>query len=454
MSFLRRGIAALAVGFFACGFTTNPPSSVDVPVIVTAAPAYDALAALRGGERFPQGAHLLRVDHGAAKPLLTGFAASGDAAVSFDAAHVLFAGKKSAGDRWSIWELALGDGSVRKVMDGATDLIRPLYLPEGWLTYARRTGAGYQMEVARLDGSGVRRITFLRSSALPADVLADGRILLEAGFPLGVGLERGAQPEMYLVYPDGSGVESYRCDHGGPRWGGRQVSSGDVIFTHGAALARFTSARATEERVAAPPAEYAGGVAETAAGDWLLSERAGKGGRYALALWSPSSRVLRPFLSRGGEHLIDPVLIAARPAPRVHPIGLHKWDYANLLALDARLSREGDLKTLPAKVEVQTVDAQGHAVTLGTAPVASDGSFFVQAPGNQPIRFALLDGKGAVVRAERGWFWIAKGEQRICVGCHTGPERAPENRVPAVLLRTTAPVHLTGASSPAVPGGR
>ena len=66
-------------------------------------------------------------------------------------------------------------------------------------------------------------------------------------------------------------------------------------------------------------------------------------------------------------------------------------------------------------------------------------------PADKPIRFALLDEKGAVLRQEHGWFWIRRGEQRICVGCHTGPERASENRVPAVLLRTTTPVDLTGA---------
>jgi hypothetical protein len=49
------------------------------------------------------------------------------------------------------------------------------------------------------------------------------------------------------------------------------------------------------------------------------------------------------------------------------------------------------------------------------------------------------------MRQEHGWFWIRRGEQRICVGCHTGPERAAENRMPAVLLRTTTPVDLSGA---------
>ena len=131
--------------------------------------------------------------------------------------------------------------------------------------------------------------------------------------------------------------------------------------------------------------------------------------------------------------------------PSVIPLGCIHWNYANLLALDARQSREGDLKVTPASVRLETLDAQGHAVVTGTAPVEPDGSFFVKTPADKPIRFALLDEKGAVVRQEHGWFWIRRGEQRICVGCHTGPERASENRVPAVLLRTTTPADLTGA---------
>jgi hypothetical protein len=118
----------------------------------------------------------------------------------------------------------------------------------------------------------------------------------------------------------------------------------------------------------------------------------------------------------------------------------------------------GNLKVTPASVQLEVQDAQGHAVVAGTAPVEPDGSFFVKSPADQPIRFALLDQKGAVLRQEQGWFWIRRGEQRICVGCHTGPERASENRVPAVLLRTTTPVDLTGINQTAVtpqklPGG-
>ena len=123
-----------------------------------------------------------------------------------------------------------------------------------------------------------------------------------------------------------------------------------------------------------------------------------------------------------------------------------------MMALDARQSREGDLKRTPATVRLETLDAQGRAVVMGTAPVAIDGSFFVKTPADKPVRFALLNEKGSVVRQEHGWFWIRSGEQRICVGCHTGPERASENRVPAVLLRTTTPVDLSGGDAKADAG--
>ncbi len=174
-------------------------------------------------------------------------------------------------------------------------------------------------------------------------MLADGRILFESNFPLG----EGSTPELYTVYADGSGVESYRCDHGRGRWGGTQLASGDVVFTHGASLARFTSPLAQEDPIAAPAAEYAGGIAETASGEWLLSARAGGGAHYAIRLWNPSftskpgAAKLETVLAMTGIDLVEPVLIAPRTRPNRHPSGLHPWDYANLLALDARLSREG-----------------------------------------------------------------------------------------------------------------
>ena len=467
MRFFARALAiaaSITLLIPVCGFVPdaaqNSSATLSADIIVTAAPVYEPLAALRGGERFPKGAQLLLVHAGKAEPLVQGFAASADANVSFDATKILFAGKQAASDPWQIWELTLADHSLRKLIAGASDAIRPFYLPNGQLVYARRTPNGFRLEaagktalsaLAPIDpdaGSAVLPLSYLPGSAIPADVLLDGRILFEAGFPLG----SGSTPELFLVYSDGSGVESYRCDHGRARWGGKQLASGDVVFTHGASLARFTSPLATETPVAAPRAEYAGAPVETASGDWLLSARSTAAAHYALKLWKPGSAALQSVYASSGTDWVEPVLVAPRTRPKHHPSGLHDWSYANMLALDARQSRAGDLKVTPASVRLETLDARGHAAVTGTAPVEADGSFFVKTPSDKPIRFALLDQKGAILRQEHGWFWIRSGEQSICVGCHTGPERSSENRVPAVLLRTTTPFDLSGAKI-ATPGG-
>ncbi len=455
-------VGCVALLMLICGFALNPSQRLDADVIVTAAPVFEPLAALHGGERFPNGAQLLLIHEGNAEQLVADFAASADASVSFDGESVLFAGKKTAGDPWQIWEMTLADRKVRQVVSSQTDAIKPLYLP-GWrLVYAQRTERGFQLVSTRLmeskaldqmEPTGMKAVlplTYMNASAVPADVLADGRILFEAGFPLGT----GAMPELFLVYADGSGVEAYRCDHpakmANGRWGGRQLVSGDVVFTHGGSLARFTSPLAHEEKIVAPRGEYAGAIAETANGAWLVSARSSTNETFSLKLWKPGAAAEQMVLSRSFENLLDPVVVAAHNRPKRHPSGLHEWDYANLLALDARISRDGNLKSAPARVRLEAQDAAGQAVAMGTAPVEPDGSFFVKAPADRAIRFALLDAKGAVLRQEHGWFWIRKGEQRYCVGCHAGPEHAPENKVPQVLLRTTTAVDLTGTRDPSL----
>jgi hypothetical protein len=430
---------------------TSRPQTLP-PILVTAARAYEPLAALKGGERFPEGAQIMRVEGGVAVLLVEGFAATADANVSWDATTVLFSAKPLPTDHWQIWELNFATHSTRQLIATNVDLIRPMYLPAGQLVYASREPQGYRIEVAGkanalklapIDDSAAQTVlplSYIPASAIPVDVLRDGRILFESYYPLGT----GSTPELFLVYSDGSGVESYRCDHGRARWGGRQFANGDVVFTHGASLARFTSPLSHEAAVPAPNGDFAGGVRETPDGAWLVSARATTTAHYSLKLWKPGTTAMAPILAVAGNDLVDPVLIAPRPRPNQHPTGLHPWNYANLLALDVRQSRMGDLTTAPSQVRLETLNPHGLTVVTGTAPVEADGSFFVQTPADQPIRFALLDAKGTVIRREQGWFWIRKGEQRYCVGCHAGPERSSENRVPAVLLRTTTPADLTG----------
>jgi Hydrazine synthase alpha subunit middle domain len=453
------GLAALpAVACLLAAQTHAPASrsavsahvtSLIAPVIFTAAPVYDSLASLRGGERFPQGAQLMIQRAGSPEPLAPQLAASADASVSFDGKTVLFAGKMQAADPWQIWSVSADGGAPQRLVEANADLIRPLWMPSGRMVYARRTADGFALETAAMDGSAAQKLTFLKGNFIPDDVLRDGRVLFETGYPLGT----GATPEMFLVYADGSGVESVRCDHGVAREHGKQMLSGDVVFTHGKQLARFTSALAEEAAVSAPNGEFAGDVAETPDGRWLLSVRRPGAAHFELATWQPGAGTMKTLAQDDHRDLVQPVVLAPHTVPNRHPSALHDWKTGNLLALDARLTRSGPLPAAPQSVRVETIGRDGRTLVLGTAPVENDGSFFVQATGDEPLRFVLLDASGNKIRAEEGWFWVRRGEQRICVGCHTGPERAPDNRVPQILLRSTTPADMTGAASALAAGG-
>ena len=174
---------------------------------------------MHGGNRFSSDATIFVRDASGKHPLVPGFAASADSAVSFDGQRVLFAGKLKAQDPWQIWEVALAGGAPRRITSGAEDCVRPFYLPEDRVVYARRTAGRFVIETVDLAGGKPLPLTYGPANFLPTDVLRDGRILFEAASPLGT----EATAEIYTVYSDGSGVESYRCDHGTTRHSGRQV---------------------------------------------------------------------------------------------------------------------------------------------------------------------------------------------------------------------------------------
>jgi hypothetical protein len=411
----------------------------DPSFIYTVAKLYEPLAWMRGEERFPNGAALFVKDANIERPLLPDFVSSADPVVSFDAQRVLFAGKAHAADPWQIWEMSLQGGPPRRITTGAEDCIRPFYLPDDRIVYARNVHGRFVIEALDLSGGKPLALTHSPASAIPSDILHDGRIVFSAGNPLGA----GEIPEIYTVYSDGSGVESYRCDHGGARHSAKQDSFGDLIFVSAKGLGRFTSARAQGMRLDAPAGEFAGDFAETTKGDWLLSWRPDSNSSFRIMRWQKGSERMEPVISEAGTSVVQPALITRRPVPNRHPSGLHDWPNGNLLCLNAYTSKFRFAVGSIHSVRVYTQDGNSTKL-LGSALVESDGSFFVQVPGDQPLQIELLDASGKTLKRESGFFWMRGGEQRGCVGCHAGPETAPENAVPAVLLKSTTPADLTG----------
>jgi len=446
--FLACLLSLAAVGLTRIALDAAP--AADTPsFLYTIAPRYEPLAWMRGDDRFPSGAMIFLRDGNGGRRLVPDFAASADPSVSFDGLRVLFAGKLKPQDTWQIWEIALAGGAPRRITSCVEDCVRPFYLPEDRAVYARKSGGRFIVEAAPIAGGKGLSLTYGPGNFVPTDVLRDGRILFEAAFPFGA----DGTPEIYTVYSDGSGVESYRCDHGKARHQGKQVGSGDVVFVSGDAISRFTSAKAQEVPVSTPAGEYAGEIAETASGDWLLPWRADARTAFQLMRWTAGAADLRLVVSEPNANVIQPTLVAGRPVPNRHPSGLHDWTNANLLCLNAYTSKYQFIAGSIHSVRLYTRDDAGSAKLLGTAPVERDGSFFVQVPGDQPLQIELLDASGRTLKRESGFFWMRRGEQRGCVGCHAGPETAPENAVPMILLKSTTPADMTGASTHATSGG-
>jgi Hydrazine synthase alpha subunit middle domain len=414
--------------------------SASTSILYTTAQKYEPLAWMHGGERFPMGAAIVVKDGDRTHPLASQFFATADPDVSFDGTAVLFAGKKSSGDAWQIWELTVSSGALRQVVSAPEDAVQPFYLPDETIAYALKVNGRFVIETAPLAGGDPQQITFAPGNSLPTDVLHDGRILFEASYPLGT----GRTPEIYTVYPDGSGVEAYRCDHGAARYSGKQIDD-EIVFTHGRGLAKFTSPLAHEVPISAPAGEYAGDIVETASGDWLVSWRANAKEPYELRQWKPGQAALEALAEQRGVNLIQPATLGNRTVPNRFPSALHDWKYANLMALNVYTSKYRIVKGSVKSVRVYERTDAGTSKLLGVAPVARDGSLYIRVPGDKPISFELLDRQGKIVKKQHAWMWARAGEQRICVGCHAGPERAPDNAVPAILEHSLEPADLTGA---------
>ena len=80
------------------------------------------------------------------------------------------------------------------------------------------------------------------------------------------------------------------------------------------------------------------------------------------------------------------------------------------------------------------------ARVLGTTPLAADGSFYVEAPGDRLLHFQVLDSDRRVVGNQLTWIYPRPGETKSCVGCHENPHTSTRGNDP--LASHYAPVNF------------
>jgi Hydrazine synthase alpha subunit middle domain len=434
-------------------------------------------------DRFPQGSRILLLPAKQQRPstpinLTVNFFAAADPEVSFDATKILFSAKKSAGDPWQIWEMNADGSSQRQVTQCPHDCQRAAYLPgdEIVLTYSERLGSEtlLNLAVTKLNGESFHPITFGRANFWLETVLRDGRVLATASWPPSAHPAVATSRTLYTLRPDGAALDSLRCDHQHPatRREAAELTDGTIIFVapaysrHSKITDVPTRLALTEIRPASlreAPVKATLGIYQFPAQlspDTLIlsySQWSAKG----VAVPQPALYTFnRKTNSLGPRIYHDPHFANVQAVPVLaHAIPKKFWSILNLdsktgsfISLNSASSADepsGHIAAAISRVRVFALDESSgqseHA--LGEAPVEKDGSFFVEVPANQPVRFELLDAKGQVLRAEHSYIWARPGEQRGCAGCHSSKAVAPENRWPLTLKRFDTPTALISQSS-------
>ena len=418
--------------------------------------------------RFPEGSRLVRLagkgEPKEATSLTTELFAAGDPQVSFDGERVIFSGQKLRIEPWQIWEMRIDGTGKHQITNCAEDCFRPAYLPDDEIVFTVAGAQGIRrstyLAVVKRDGSNRHRITFGPGDWRMETVLRDGRVVVSATSPL---TEGGAESHTRLFYtlrPDGTALDSLRCEHKGTatRSEASELEDGSIIYAKSSKDEEYGGAL-TEIRQGDLKETTVGLRNETYGSPWPLSvdrlivarktksmpKPDGKFELYAFDLKrsAPEQKIY------GNEKVncLQAVPVVKRPVPKKF------WSMVNsesksgyLISLDSYASadeRNGRIEKQIANVRVWTLQPSTQKeVVLGEAPVEEDGSFYVEVPADQPVRFELLDAAGQTIRMEHGWLWSRAGEQRGCAGCHSDKAVAPENRWPMTLKRFDTPTRF------------
>ncbi len=421
-----------------------------------------------------------------------------DPEVSYDGARVLFAWKKSdRGDDYHLYELDTASGAVRQLTAGLGFAdYEPAYLPNGDIVFNStrcvQTVDCWWTEVSNLyacdrDGDFLRRLTFDQVHTNYPAVLDDGRVI----YTRWEYSDRGqifVQP-LFQMQPDGTGqTELYGNNSYFPTTilhargvpgttkiaailtghHSRQCGTLAVIDT----AAGNQEAAGVQEIAPVRPTRAARIDAYGQSGDlfqypYPLDERT------FLVACAPHGWRRQPvrfgiylMMADGRRELLasdpaiscnQPVPLAARPLPRLHPNlvdyrrsegvfyvhdvyagaglrGIPRGTIARLRVVALRHRAAGIRcnynKGPGGGALISTPIAIGNGawdvkVVLGDAEVYGDGSACFTVPARTPVYFQALDAAGHMVQTMRSWSTLQPGEYFACAGCHEPKGEAP-----------------------------
>jgi hypothetical protein len=436
--------------------------------------------------RAPYGARarilLVRPD-GSTRVLSRGFHGACDPRVSFDAKRFLFAGKRTAGESWNIYEMDMDGTKVRRITGDRGDCRSPCYQstlytiisPRPWyqITFVGRTpgilneygsAPATNLYSCRLDGTRMRRLTFNLSSDLDPWIMDDGR-LLYAGWQrrtrdrgvlgrIGLfGINIDGTDQALFAGQAGKRIQHMPCTTAGGLAVFIETDSAPWDGAGAVACVRLRRPLHSHRWITRPSDGLFHSPSPLPDGRILVSRRPLDGsGSHGVYRLDPSSGEVEAVFDDPRHHDIQARLVHPRSEPdgrssvvtekdphgklyclNVYTSDLEKPDWMprgtvkRLRVLEGIPIRAGDRRAHGSAGKTSGRPPLVRRRILGEVPVKSDGSFNLEVPANTPLELQILDADGLALRS-CGWIWTKNHESRGCIGCHEDGELTPENR--------------------------
>ena len=397
--------------------------------------------------------------------------------LSWDGRHVIFCRRGQDNPWWQIWRINVDGTGLEQLTGGPYHHVGPAYLPDGRIVLASsRSGIrdeyhGYPctaMCVMNPDGSDLHPIaTNIGRDNEPA-VMLDGRIAFSR---LEVFYSRNkTELTLHAMHPDGTqdvvlyGPERrlfWRAHNHGPRTpadgqeaplthrvlrmtqpqpmpDGRSL----IVVTQGG-LVRIGPRRDTEEiitpdnqtRSYTTPYPLPDGTILCAS---TLKESDRAKVDLGLYRFDPATRQLELLYNDPAMADFEPRPVMPKRPPMLHATQAKRHAYSGrfvcssvfntreeevpvrgrLVRLIEGVPRIARHSTHTNPWEVWKNHGGTFARVLGTVPLASDGSFYVEVPADRLMHFQVLDSDRRVLGNQLTWIQPRPGETKSCVGCH------------------------------------
>ena len=437
--------------FVSLSFITSEQKHSRNTIIFTAIPlGVDQV----GFNKFPEGAKLLSINPEQPAPLHLSkeFVSARSPEISFDGTNLLFSAKKSKEDKWQIWEMNLRTNSTHQITNRSFNCTDPAYLPDGQIVFSSRTKLlGNIKDVMVLftietDGSNEKQITFHPNNDQNSTILQDGRILVNTYqvYP------QTGLPQQLILRPDGAKAELFYKprDTGKLLSRGWETKDGRFVYVEQSDKGSRRLMSVDQNRPLHSEINLSAGlngeyysIFPIETNQYLVSMEQEPGSNLGLyQLTTTNKPSLELVYSSNDYHLLEPVTVMVRPTPKILPSRIEEGTQnGTILCLDTDLSQDSISSTLQF-TKTYSVEVLGIDHSFGKVPVSGDGSFYIEVPSNQPLRFQSFNEDGQLIRGPSDWIWVRPNERRGCIGCHEDKELVPENRVPMAVKKK--PVNL------------